>query len=306
MVRDTSLSSRLFDVVIHLTLLVVLVASLYPLLHVASASVSQGSAFDKNIITFYPQGLQLEVYKTIFERPTIPRGFKNSLIYTGVGTFVSLALTIAMAYPLSKKRLGLRKLYTVLIIITMFFSGGLIPTYLVVRGLGLLNSLWAIVLPGAITTWNLIVLRSFFQALPVELEESAYLDGAHDITILLRIVIPLSQAAIATIGLFYMVAHWNSWFPAAIYLRSHAKYPLQLLLREIVILGELVDQLMDEGRTAEVMMIETISREGMGRYISLEQLKYGVLFVSLVPLLMIYPFIQRYFVKGVMIGSLKG
>ena len=305
MVQDRTVSSIVLDFVIHVSLLILLIISLYPLLHIASVSLSKPLAVKQNIITFYPQGFQTKAYEQIFSRPTIPRGFLNSAIYTSVGTLISLAFTMGMAYALSKKRLPFRGFFMVLVVITMFFSGGLIPTYLVVRALGMLNKIWAIVLPAAVTTWNLIILRTFFQAQPVELEESAFLDGANDITVLVHIVMPLAKAAIATIGLFYMVSHWNSWFPAAIYLRSHSKYPLQLLLREIVILGELVDQLMDAGRSSDVMMLEAITDKGLGGYLTLEQLKYGVLFVSLVPLIIIYPFIQRYFVKGIMIGSLK-
>lgn len=306
MVVDKSISSRIFDLIIHISLFLLLVACLYPLLHVASVSVSEMLAVQQNIITFFPVGFQTKVYEQIFSRPTLPKGFLNSFIYTVVGTFVSLFLTLTMAYALSKKRLPFRNFFMFLVVLTMFFGGGLIPTYLLVRKLGVLDTLWAVIIPYSLIPFNLIIMRTFFQQIPVEMEESAFLDGASDVKVLTSIVIPLSMAAVAVIGLFYMVTHWNAWFPAAIYLKSHAKYPLQLLLREIVILGELVDQLMDEGRAAEAMWAETIAEKGLGGHMTLEQLKYGVLFVSLVPMLIAYPFIQKYFVKGVMIGSVKG
>jgi putative aldouronate transport system permease protein len=208
-----------------------------------------------------------------------------------------------MAYPLSKKRLTLRGFYTTLVVITMFFGGGLIPTFLLVRSLGMYNTLWAMVLPGAIATWNLIIMRTFFQAIPAELEESAYLDGASDMKILLRIVLPLSKAAIATIGLFYLVAHWNSWFSAVIYLKDSKKFPLQLILRHIVIQGQIAEEMVQKGMMAAADLLD---REGAEDFISVEKIKYATLFASMVPMLIIYPFIQRYFVKGVMIGSLKG
>jgi putative aldouronate transport system permease protein len=289
------------DIVIHISLAVLLLVTLYPVLHILAVSLSSGTAILKNQITFYPIGFRLNAYRLIFETPRIPRGFKNSIIYASIGTFINLVLTITMAYPLSKKRLTLRGFYTTLVVITMFFGGGLIPTFILVNSLGMYNTIWALVIPGAIATWNLIIMRTFFQAIPVELEESAYLDGAKDMTILLRIVLPLSKAAIATIGLFYLVSHWNSWFSAVIYLKDAKKYPLQLILREIVIQGRAIEEMVEQGAGK---MAEQLSRDDS--YISLDKIKYSVLFVSIVPMLVIYPFIQRYFVKGVMIGSLKG
>jgi putative aldouronate transport system permease protein len=291
------------DIVIHISLALLVLVTLYPVLHILAVSISSGTAIAKNIITFYPVGLQFNAYKLIFQTARIPRAFKNSVIYTSLGTFINLVLTITMAYPLSKKRLTLRGFYTTLVVITMFFGGGLIPTFILVNSLGMYNTIWAMVIPGAIATWNLIIMRTFFQALPVELEESAYLDGAKDMTILLRIVLPLSKAAIATIGLFYLVAHWNSWFAAVIYLKQSSRYPLQVILREIVIQGRVTEELVQKGMMS---LADQTGKASIDDYISLEKIKYATLFVSIVPMLIIYPFIQKYFVKGVMIGSLKG
>ena len=290
------------DIVVHAVLAVLLIVTLYPVLHVASVSLSNGTAILKNVVTFYPIGLQFNAYALIFRTGKVPEAFRNAVLYTVVGTAVNLVMTIAMAYPLSKKRLTLRGLYTTLVVITMFFGGGLIPSFLVVRSLGLYNTLWALVIPGAISTWNLIIMRTFFQALPVELEESAHLDGAGDATILVRIMLPLSRAAIATIGLFYLVGNWNSWFPAVIYLKDSWRYPLQVVLREVVLQGQIAGELVQKGLMRAAGQMDA----GTDEYVSVEKIKYATLFASMVPMLLVYPFIQKYFVKGVMIGSLKG
>ena len=302
MVRDNSLSSKILSLVVHCTVVILLIVTLYPVLHVASVSFSRGSAVMKNEVTFYPKGFNLNAYDRIFSTPKIPRGYMNSLLYTSVGTAINLLLTACMAYALSKKRLTFRSFYTTLVIVTMFFGGGLIPTFLLVKSLGMYNTLWALVIPTAISTWNLIIMRTFFMGIPTELEESAFLDGANDITVLVRIVLPLSKAAIATIGLFYMVGHWNSWFPAVIYLKDSEKYPLQVYLRQIVIQNILDEEL---GATFQAQMLETIGSD-IDDYITVEKIKYATLFASLLPMLIVYPLLQKYFVKGIMIGSLKG
>jgi putative aldouronate transport system permease protein len=206
---------------------------------------------------------------------------------------VNVVLTLLTAYPLSKGYLPFRKFYMFLIVATMFFGGGLIPTFILVNSLGLSNSYMALILPGAISVWNLLIMMSFFRSFPIELEESARLDGAGDIAIILRIVIPLSMAPIATIALFYAVGHWNSYFQALIYLRDTSKYPLQLILREIVL-----DQQM-----AADLAVRTGSDQSP---VTAENVKYTTLVISILPMLIVYPYIQKYFVKGIMIGSLKG
>ena len=180
----------------------------------------------------------------------------------------------------------------------MYFSGGIIPTFLLINSLGMYDSVWALVMPSAISTYNLIVLRSFYAAMPLELEEAAYLDGASDLGIFFRIVLPLSKAGLATISLFYLVGHWNSYYSAMIYLKTAEKYPLQLVLRSIVIEGQMANELAAAGQAA--------AAEAMTGQVSVNSIKYATLFISIVPMMIIYPFIQKYFVKGVMIGSLKG
>ena len=293
MVRDRSVSSHIFDIIIYASLTFVFIICLFPILHVASVSLSSPQLAMAGEVSIFPKGLTTDAYRTIFRAGAVPRGFKNSLLYTSTGTAINLIMTVMMAYPLSKKHLTFRGFYMVLIMVTMFFSGGLIPQFLLVRNLGMYNKMWALVVPTAISAWNLIIMRTLFQSLPNELDESAYLDGANDFTVLLKIVLPLSKAAIATIGLFYAVFHWNSFFHAIIYLRSSEKYPLQVILRQIVL----------QNQMAEEMAQHYI--DDPAQFYS-ESIKYATLFTSLVPMMIIYPFLQKYFVKGVMIGSLKG
>ena len=227
------------------------------------------------------------------------------MIYTVVGTVVNMLLTTTMAYALSKRRLAFRGLITAAVIITFFFSGGLIPTFLLVRGLGMYNTIWALAVPTAIATWNLIILRTFFQTLPQELEDSAVVDGANDITVFWKIMLPISKAAVATITLFYAVSHWNSWFPAVVYFSKAERYPLQVILRQIVIENQMTEALLERGEMAAARAMD--EQEQSDQLIaSVDRIKFATLFASIVPMLIIYPFIQRYFVRGLMIGSLKG
>ena len=291
MTRDNSLGSRLFDIFVYTVLLGVVVVTLFPVLHVAAVSLSS-SAVSMNTIGIFPKELTASAYEKIFKGGMVPRGLLNSILYTAAGTLVNMLFTVLTAYPLAKKQLPFRRLYTLLFTFTMFFSGGIIPSFLLVVNLNLYNTVWALILPGAISTWNLIIMRTFFQAVPVELEEAASIDGANELTTLTKIVLPLSKAAIATIGLFYAVGHWNSWLPANMYLRSSSLHPLQLILRSIVIRNTALAE----------MAVET---EDLVR-VSTDSIKYATLFVSILPMMLVYPFIQKYFAKGVMIGSLKG
>jgi len=287
----------MLDIIVHTTLIILLVITLFPVLHVAAFSLSSSKAIDRGLVSIFPVDFSLEAYRILWKSGRVPKSFVNSVIYTSVGTVVNMLVTMLMAYPLSKKKLPLRRFYTTLIVFTMFFSGGLIPTFLVVKGLGLYNTMWALILPGAISTMNLIIMRTFFQSIPMELEESAFLDGANDIVVFYRIILPLSKASIATIAMFYAVGHWNSWFNALVYLKDSEKYPMQLILRDIVIQSQMSRELAEQGSTEAYELINTVSVEGI---------KYATLFFSIIPMLIIYPFVQKYFVKGVMIGSLKG
>lgn len=292
MIRDRSLQSVVFDVVLYAFLLFVVIVTLFPVLHVGAVSLSSSLAISQGRVGIFPADFTLGAYEKIIKGGAVPRGLLNSIFYTLAGTFINMILTVLTAYPLSKARLPLRGFYMGLFTFTMFFGGGMIPSFLLVVQLGLYNTVWALLIPGAITTWNLVIMRTFFQGVPIELDEAASIDGANDMTILLRIVLPLSKAAIATIGLFYAIGHWNSWLPANMYLRSSSLHPLQLILRSIVIQNTALAEMAIE--TEDVVQVST------------ESIKYATLFVSIIPMVLVYPFIQKYFTQGVMVGSLKG
>lgn len=291
MVKDDSLSAKVFSAVVHITMIIVLIATLVPVVHVISISFSSSNAINRGLVGLWPVEFSLNAYNAIFETGRVMRAFGNSVYYTALGTAINMILTTMMAYPLSRTYLTFRKFYNILILIPMFFGGGLIPTFLNIRNLSMYDTVWAIVLPGAISSWNLIIMRTFFMSLPMELEESAQLDGANELIIFLRIILPLSMASLATITLFYAVGHWNSWFNAMIYFKSSSSYPLQTILRSIVI---------------DNQMSEEIQMDEVANPVSAEGIKYSTLVVSMVPMMVVYPFVQKYFVKGVMIGSLKG
>lgn len=297
MVKDNSISSKILDIVVHITMFLVLIITLYPVLHVVAASFSSAEAYNRGVVTVFPIEPTIKAYETIFKAGTVTKGFVNSVIYTTVGTAINLVLTAAMAYGLSRRRLVFRNFFTFIVILPMYFSGGLIPSFLLVNSLGLYDTMWALILPGAISSWNLIVMRSFFSSIPAELEESAFIDGANDLIVFFRIILPVSKASLATIGLFYAVGHWNSWFSALIYLKGSAKYPLQMVLRQIVIRSEMLQEM---ARTGDITALEKMKEVGAA------SIKFATLSVSMLPMLIIYPFIQKHFVKGVMIGSIKG
>ncbi|MCL2060676.1 MAG: carbohydrate ABC transporter permease [Oscillospiraceae bacterium] len=294
MIRDTSLSSKLLDVLVHTVMAVVLVATLYPVLFVLAASFSSKIAVDAGQVTVYPIGFHIDNYNLVFSESRIMRAFSNSVRYTAIGTLSNLAVTSMMAYALSRRQLAFRKLYNWIIIIPLYFSGGLIPTFILMVSLGFYGSMWALILPNLVGITNLIIMRTFFQSLPIELEESASLDGANDLLIFFRIILPLSKPVIFTILLYYLVFYWNSWFSAFIYLPDAKMAPLQLVIRELIVMGQSILQAVESGTTSDLGEI------------NLNGIRYATLFVSMIPMLVIYPFIQKYFVQGVMIGSLKG
>ena len=249
-------------------------------------------------ITWLPRHLDLSAYEFILDHPMIGVGYRNSLIYVTIGTTINLVMTCLCAYPLSKKGLVGRKFVMLLIVFTMFFSGGLIPTYLLVRALGMVNTMWALLIPGAIAAYNMIILRTFFQSIPQDLEESAFLDGAGRWRILASIVLPLSKAGLAAIGLFYALGHWNSYFNALIYLNDAEKYPLTMIVREIVLQEVVLKR--------QELSGDVFDAEREAKFAAYTQnFRYATVFVSIIPMLIIYPFLQRYLVQGVMIGSLK-
>lgn len=285
-------SDRIFDLCNYFFLAVLTLIVLYPLYFIMIASVSDPIAVGGGEVWLYPIEFTLEGYQKIIQNDTIWRGYKNTLIYMIIGTLVNVAVTVTGAYPLSRRDMYGRHLFMFLITFTMFFSGGLIPTYLLVRSLGLMDTMWALILPGAVSVWNLIITRTFFQhTIPNELREAAAIDGCSDFKFFALVVIPLSKAIIAVLVLFYGVSHWNSFFSALIYLREESSYPLQLVLRNILIQNEV----------QELMKLELGASHDLS-----ESIKYGVIIVASLPVLILYPLVQKYFVKGVMIGSLKG
>lgn len=296
MVRDNSLSSKILDVVIYISLIFLLVVILYPIIYIFSVSVSSQTAYESGKVVFLPVEFNLEAYKIIWTAGTVPRAFVNSVTYTIVYTVVALFMTTTMAYPLSrsKERVAFKGFFSKIVVFTMFFSAGIIPNYMLVRDLGLIDSMWSLIFPAAISTYNLVVMRSFFESIPVDLEEAAFIDGANELTIFWRIMLPLSKAALATVGLFYAVYMWNMWFNAMLYLRSDWKEPLQLVIRRIVMKSQMAAELAAMGDTS---MEQTTNETSV---------KYATLFLSILPMLCVYPFIQKYFVKGVMVGSVKG
>ena len=292
MIKRTPLQ-RTFTVVNTAVLAALALVTLYPLLYVVFASFSNPTLFARHTgPLFWMQGFSLEAYKVVLEKPEILTGYGNTLFYVVIGTAVNMAFTISLAYVTSRPGLYWNKVIMLLIIFTMYFNGGLIPTYLLVQNLGLVDTRWAPILPTAISTFNLIILRTGFAGVPVSLEEAAKIDGASPFRIMVKIIFPLAMPTIAVIILYYAVQHWNSWFQEMIYLRDDDLYPLQLFLRQILIENQQDDM---------VMATKTADQQALG-----EIIKYSTIIVSTIPILLVYPFLQKYFTKGVMIGAVKG
>lgn len=271
---------------------------LYPLIYILSASVSEPRLVTMGEIILLPKQITFEGYQKIFEYTPIWVGYRNTIFYTIVGTAINLALTCTCSYVLSRKDFFGRRFFTILFTFTMFFNGGLIPTYLVVKQLGILNTVWSMWLPVALSVYNVLICRTYFESsIPFEIQEAASIDGCSDVMILWKIILPLSKPIIAVLSLFYAVMHWNTYFNALIYLSDIELYPLQLYLRSILILDQ-----MSEMIGADAEMVEQLIR----RMELKESMKYGIIVVSSLPIIMLYPFLQRYFVKGIMIGAVKG
>ncbi len=286
---------RIFNVINYTILILVTIIVMYPLVFVLSASFSDPQAVLRGEMLLWPKGVNLNSYVRIFQNKDIISGFTNTLVYTSLGTFINLTMTILAAYPLSRKDFVGRNAIMALLVFTMFFSGGLIPTYLLIKNLGMLNTLWVMIIPNAVSIWNIIIMRTFFQqSIPGELQEAATIDGCSNIKILTRIILPLSMPIIAVTILFYAVGHWNAFFNALLYLSDKDKFPLQLILREILIQGQTND------------MVKMSTESAIKQQREVEGIKYAVLVVANIPVLALYPFLQRYFVKGVMIGAIKG
>ena len=289
----TSLGSKIFDIINVIVMFGLMLITFYPMVHILFASFSGGNALLAHTgLLFWPVDFSLEGYKMVFKDPMIVKGYMNTLFVVLVGSSISLVLTALGAYFLSRKNVMLQTPVMLYIIFTMFFSGGMIPFYFTVKQLGLYNSLWSLILPTAMNTFNLIIMRTGFSSIPDSLEESAKLDGAGHLTILVRIVLRLSMPVIAVIILYYAVEKWNAWFHAMMFIQDRVKYPLQLVLRGI---------LLSNDTAAMTGGVGTVDQEAIG-----ESIKYGVIIVATLPILVVYPFLQKYFVKGVMVGAVKG
>ncbi|MDQ0255880.1 putative aldouronate transport system permease protein [Evansella vedderi] len=289
-----SKSDKVVDIINYFLLVIVALLVIYPLLFVLSASLSDPRSVINGEVWLWPKGFTLDAYAKLFQNQDLIRGFVNTFKYTSVGTIINIVLTIMAAYPLSRRDFVGRNVLMAILVFTMFFSGGLIPLYLLIRDLGMLDTFWVMVIPNAVSIFNIIIMRTFFQSIPWELQEASIIDGCSNIQILTKIILPLSMPVIAVMVLFYSVGHWNSYFNALIYLTDRDKFPLQLILREILI----------QSQTDE--MIQSTTESIVEQQMMVEGLKYAVLIVSSLPMLILYPFLQRYFVTGLMIGSIKG
>ena len=284
----------IFDTINVILVSVFLLLLLYPIYFILIASISNPDYVNTGAITFLPRGITFEGYARVFNEPNVWIGYRNTILYTVLGTTINVALTMTAGYALSRKELVGRSIIMRLIVFTMLFSGGLIPTYLIVKGLGMTNTIWAMVIPNAVSAWNLIIARTYIQeSIPQELLEASLIDGCSYSRFFTAVVLPLSGALIAVLVLMYSVAHWNSFFNGLIYLQDYKKYPLQLILRDILLAYKTTGAADDAKTLTEMQRIADL-------------MKYALIFVASFPVMVLYPFLQRFFVKGIMIGAIKG
>lgn len=285
--------NTLFDYINYLILICVGIIMLYPFLYVLSVSLSDSTSVMSGSISFYPKNINVEAYKNVMVQEQFWVGYRNTIIYTVLSTILGLAATVMMAYPISKKYLPGRKFFIKLLTITMFLPGGLIPNFLLIKSLGLINTMWAIVLPSALQTYYVIIVRTFFEGIPESLNDAGAIDGLNDIGILTKIYLPLSKPVLATIGLYFAVESWNGWFNAMIYLNEQDKMPVMIFLRNIV-------------NGAEMAANNPNLTEGNAETVVSPVMRSATIISVILPIICVYPFVQKYFVKGVMIGSVKG
>jgi putative aldouronate transport system permease protein len=284
-----------FTIINHTILSLCLLVVIYPLIYIVSSSFSSVQAVASGRVWLLPVEPNFTAYTTIFKNDQIVTGFVNSIFYTVVGTTINIIMTIMAGYPLSRKDFYGKGAITVLFTFTMLFSGGMIPSYLLIQNLGMMNTRWAMIIPGALSVWNVIIARTFFKTnIPEELYEAAQLDGCEDVKFIIEIVIPLSKAIISVLAVFYAVGHWNSYFGALLYLRDPKKFPLQIILRRILIDTQFRADMIEDIKAIEIA-------QGLK-----ELLKYSLMVVASAPVLIVYAFAQKHFIKGIMVGSLKG
>lgn len=293
--QKKSVGDWIVDIVIWIIIAAVVFAVVYPLWFVVIASFSNQAAVSAGEVTILPKGISLYGYETMFTDSRIWTGYANTILYTVIGTALNLAVTMPAAFALSRREFKARRVLMFLFTFTMFFAGGMIPSYLLMKSLNLLDSMWVFILPGAVSVWNLIIARSFFEtSIPEDLHDAAQIDGLSYGGYFFKIVIPLSSAIIAVIGLYYFVGHWNDYFTGLLYITEQNKLPLQNVLRQILLANQTSQMGTDTAMT------------GLAAQQFADQIKYGVIIVATLPLLVIYPFLQKYFNKGVMIGAVKG
>jgi len=285
-----------FDVCNYIFMILLIIIMLYPMLNVLAISMSSSSAISGGRVTWYPIEINFKGYSYILSQPMLYRGYINSIFYAITTTILMLIVTSLAAYALSVKDFALKKFFTIFLAITMFFGGGMIPTYLLIKNLNMINTMWVMIIPGCVSAWNVIVFRTFFQQIPNELRESAFIDGATEFTIWRKIIIPLSKPLLATFGLFSIVGSWNSWFNALLYLKDENLYPIQMFLRRMVVDGSLNSAYGNS-------QLSTLLNSGK---VNPQNIQMAVVVLTMLPILMIYPFVQKHFVKGVMIGAIKG
>ncbi|HEY2492006.1 MAG TPA: carbohydrate ABC transporter permease [Paenibacillus sp.] len=298
-VKDTG-RDKAFVICTYIYVFLAFIIVAYPVVYMISASISDPKLVSSGEMWLWPKGITFDGYKRVFENSSIWTGYMNTILYTVVGTMINLIVTLPAAYALSRKDFVGRNFFMGMFMVTMFFGGGLVPSYLLIKNLGMVDTMWAIVIPSAASIWNIIVSRTFFQStIPIELQEAAQIDGCTNMRLFFRIVLPLSMPIIAVMGLFYGVGNWNSYFSALIYLNDESKFPLQLILRQILVLQEMSAQ--PGGSMDATTALALNSKAEVAALV-----KYAVIIVATLPIIAIYPFLQRYFVQGVMIGSVKG
>lgn len=288
--KKSGIGDKIFEVLLLLVAVFTIAITLYPIIYIFSVSISDSAEVVRNNIVLLPKNPTLAAFKKVWGMENVRRGLANSIMYTVVGTAINLILTSSLAYAVSRKRLVCRKLFMIMISIPLFFNGGMIPTYMVIYNLGLKDSIWAVILPWAVLSFYLILFKTFFEDIPDEIMESATIDGANDITIFFRIVLPMSTTIMASIGLFYAIDNWNNFSNALLYLYDSDKYPLSLVLR---------NYLVAENETAQ-------SNTGQSEFVAREAVQSAMIIISLIPIMTLYPFLQKYFAKGVMLGAIKG
>ena len=288
---------RIFSVFNILLMILICLMIIFPLYYMFIVSISDGAAIMSGQVNFLPVGFSLRAYRAAFKDANFIKSYWNTVVITACGTTVNLLMTTLFAYPLSRSDLMGRKLLMKIAVFTMFFTGGMIPSYMLVNSLGMNNTYWALILPGAINVYNATIMRTFFEGIPMDLTEAAYVDGANDVRILWQVILPLSKPILFTLLLFYAVGHWNGFFSALLYLSDKSTYPIQMFVRSVVFSGDTLAMSMASYNSSTEMGAEMLSEEGA---------KYAIILLSMVPILVVFPFVSRYFKSGVMIGAVKG